>query len=193
VRGARTITINDAEQAAFLMLRFISLLPGLDSFSILLGPVHKPKNWAQAGIGGFDPFFDRSWYGFRADLDRREPVEMPQGDTMFDSTYSLVFDRKSAARAFKQVGAREIMLAVLAGIPPEAAWDGCLVYVGEPTVEQAGQACIGIRGPAADTVQQRLVEGLEKIGIKIIELYEGGPEPSEPIATASGGKWSAPA
>lgn len=112
---------------------------------------------------------------------------------MSGPTYSFVFDRKSAGEVFKQVSERQIVLAVLAGIAPDPGWEGCLVYVGQPPNDRAGQVCIGIQGPAADTVQQRLVEGLERIGIAVLEIYEGGPEPSQAVATASGGKWVTPA
>jgi hypothetical protein len=109
---------------------------------------------------------------------------------MSGATYSFVFDRKSALEIFKDVGDREIVLAVLAGLAPEAGWEGCRVYAGAPPDEHAGQYCIGISGPGADTVQLRLVEGLEKVGIVILAVYEGGPEPLRTIGTASGGKWT---
>ena len=108
---------------------------------------------------------------------------------MSGQTYSFVFDRKGALEIFKQVGDREIVLAVLAGLTPEPGWDGCLVYGGNPPDEHAGQYCIGTRGPGADTVQERLVEGLEKLGIGVLAVYEGGPEPLRTIGTASGSKW----
>lgn len=59
-----------------------------------------------------------------------------------------------------------------------------------PPDEHAGQYCIGIRGPGADTVQERLVEGLEKLGIVVLAIYEGGPEPLRTIGSAAGGKWT---
>ena len=111
---------------------------------------------------------------------------------MSGSVFSLVFDRKLAGEVFKQVGEREIVLAALAGMAPEPGWEGCLVYAGDPPGDRAAQACIGISGPVAETVQQRLVEALERIGITVLELYEGGPEPSQNIAMASGGKWTTP-
>ena len=108
---------------------------------------------------------------------------------MSEPTYSLVFDRERASELFKEVGAREI---VLAGMAPELDWEGCLVYWGDPPEDHEGQFCVGITGPAADTVQQRLVEGLEKQGIDVLQIYEGAPEPRETIATASGGRWTSP-
>jgi hypothetical protein len=109
---------------------------------------------------------------------------------MSEPTYSLVYDRGSAAEVFKQVGEREIILAVLAGLAPEPDWDGCLVYSGDPPEEHAAQVCIGITGAAADRVQQWIVEGLERQGIVVLQVYEGGPEPLQKLTVASGGKWT---
>jgi hypothetical protein len=108
---------------------------------------------------------------------------------MSDAIYSFVFDLDSVEQVFRQVGVRNLVLAVLAGIVPEEAWEGCLVYEGESPIEEGRTACLGQRGAAADTVQQRLVEAFERLGIKVLQVYEGGPEVREPIAKASGGAW----
>jgi hypothetical protein len=44
------------------------------------------------------------------------------------------------------------------------------------------------RSPGADEVQLRLLEGLEKNGIRILEVYEGGPEAGQAIAAARDGR-----
>jgi hypothetical protein len=90
---------------------------------------------------------------------------------------------------FRKVGKREIVLAILATLPPEPHWDGCLVYEGETPLEDVRTVCVGTRGPAADEVQERLVEGFEKLGVRVLQVYEGGPEVRESIAKASEGKW----
>ena len=108
---------------------------------------------------------------------------------MSDKIVSLVYDRKSAAEAYQQVDERQIVLAILAGIVPEPSWNGSVVFVGDPPAEQGGNVCIAVRGPEAETIQERLVEGLEKAGIVVLQIYEGGPEPTVTIATASEGKW----
>ena len=108
---------------------------------------------------------------------------------MSDSTYSFVFHRQMAGEVFKKVGKRDLALALLASIPPESEWEGCLVYEGESPLGDVKTVCIGTRGPSADVVQERLVEEFEKFGVPVIQVYEGGPEIREPIARAENGKW----
>ncbi len=108
---------------------------------------------------------------------------------MSDKIYSLVYDRKRASEAYQQVDERQIVLAILAGVAPEPSWNESLVYVGDPPDEQRQNVCVAVRGPEAEIIQQRLVEGFEKAGIEVLQIYEGGPEPTTPIAKASEGKW----
>jgi hypothetical protein len=108
---------------------------------------------------------------------------------MSEGTYSFVYDRPSANDAFKQVGKREVTLAILATIVPEAEWEGCLVYEGTTPLEEVATVCIGTRGPGADRIQEKLIEGLEKAGVKVLQVYEGGPEVRETIARVQGQKW----
>jgi hypothetical protein len=109
---------------------------------------------------------------------------------MSEETYSFVFDRQAANEVFKQVGKRELILAILATVTPEAQWEGCLVYEGETPLEAVRTVCIGIRGPVADKVQERLVEAFEKQRVPVLQVYEGGPDVRERMAVVSGGKWS---
>jgi hypothetical protein len=106
-------------------------------------------------------------------------------------TYSFVLDRQVAGDVFPKVGKREIVLAILASITPLPHWNGCLVYEGPTPLEQMKTLCLGTRGPGADEVQERLIEGFEKVGVPVIQVYEGGPEVRESIARASGEKWVA--
>jgi hypothetical protein len=107
---------------------------------------------------------------------------------MSDQIYSFVCDRKSADTAFPGIAVRDLVLSLLAGIPPEAGWEGCLVYEGDSPLEK-DTVCIGTSGPGADDLQLRLLDGLERQGVVIVEVFEGGPEPKWPIARAGGGRW----
>ncbi|MBN1656696.1 MAG: hypothetical protein JXA30_23185 [Deltaproteobacteria bacterium] len=109
---------------------------------------------------------------------------------MVETNLSIVIDRKSVRQAFKKVSEAEIVLASLAGIRPDPRWEGCLVYAGDAPEEQAGNGCIGIQGERAEEVMQRLVESLERLGLTILSIYDGGPEPTRLIARVSGGKWT---
>jgi hypothetical protein len=108
---------------------------------------------------------------------------------MSEVTYSFVFDRQAANNVFRQVGKRELMLAILATVTPETQWEGCLVYEGETPLEEVRTVCIGIQGPSAEKVQERLVEAFEKQGVQVLQIYEGGPDVRERIAVVSGQKW----
>jgi len=108
---------------------------------------------------------------------------------MSENTYSFVMDRRSASEVFSQVGKRELLLAVLATLAPEAHWDGCLVYEGESPQGEVNTVCVGTCGPGADEVQERLVEAFEKQGVRILQIYEGGPEVRESFARVESGKW----
>ena len=68
---------------------------------------------------------------------------------MSNDTYSFVYDRAEAARVFQEIGTQGLLLAILARIQPEPAWNGCLVYKGEAPEGSARQVCIGMRGLGA--------------------------------------------
>jgi len=108
---------------------------------------------------------------------------------MSDKTFSFIYDRKQADEVYHRIHPRQIGLAILAGITPEPIWNGSLVYIGEPPDEQKQNVCIAVRGPEAETIQERLIEGFEKAGITVLQIYEGGPEPTESVAKVSDGKW----
>lgn len=110
---------------------------------------------------------------------------------MTDPTFSFVYDRRTADAAFHGIATRELLLSVLAGLPPDPAWDGCLVYQG-PSPLAGSTVCIGTRGHGADGLQLRLVEALERQGIPVLEVYEGGPEATAEIAAARDGRWATP-
>ena len=108
-----------------------------------------------------------------------------------EAHFSFVFDRQSADTAFHGIGAQQLTLSILAGIPPEAAWEECLVYLGPSPIDGA-TVCVATRGPGADALQLRLVEAYERQAVRILEVYEGGPEIATPVAIARGGRWSLP-
>lgn len=110
---------------------------------------------------------------------------------MSSQVYSFVYDRRSADAAFHGIGTTELVLSLLAGISPSDTWEGVEVFEGESPLE-AGTICIGTSGPGADDVQVALLEAMERLGVQVLEVYEGGPEPRNRIAAARGGTWSTP-
>lgn len=110
---------------------------------------------------------------------------------MTDPTYSFVFDRALTDTAFPGIEVRNLVLSLLAAFTPELEWDGCLVYEGESPLG-AGSACIGTTGPGADLLQLRLLAAFENQGVGALEVFEGGPEVTSPIASAKSGQWVSP-
>jgi len=111
---------------------------------------------------------------------------------MNDTTYSFVYDRAEAAKVFQEIGTQGLLLAILAGIPVEEGWEACLVYQGLAPENADRMNCIGMTGPGAMQVQEKIVEAFEKSGIPVPAIYEGGPEPQLELARASGGMWASP-
>lgn len=109
-----------------------------------------------------------------------------------DPTYSFTFDRAVAFRVFQEIGIRDLVLAVLAGIVPGPEWEGCCVFEGPTPDDPSTTCCVGIRGGAADQVQQALVEAFEGFDIPVPAIYEGGPEERQSIARVSDGTWEGP-
>lgn len=105
--------------------------------------------------------------------------------------FSFVYDRTTADAAFHGIGIRELVLSLIAGITPDPGCEGCTIYEGESPLE-AGTVCIGTSGPGADAIQLRLLEAFEKQGVRIVSVYEGGPEPRTKIAQAQGEVWITP-
>jgi len=103
-----------------------------------------------------------------------------------------VFDRGAAWRQFLQVAPRDVVLAVLARLPPATAWEGCLVYEGPSPADQAANVCVGIVGSAAANLQESLVAAFEELGIPVPQIWEGGPEVRDRIATVRNGVWTSP-
>lgn len=106
-----------------------------------------------------------------------------------DGVYSFTFRRAAALAAFPQVGARELVLALLAGVPAEAGDEGAVVGLGEAPAEPETTICVVTAGPGAETLQERLVASFERVGIAVDAVYEGGPAVVDPVARASGGRW----
>ena len=109
-----------------------------------------------------------------------------------ETTYSFVYDRADAAQVFQEIGTQGLVLAILARLPPEPDWEGCLVFKGAAPDNSARMVCIGMRGPSAVNVQERIVETFEAIGIPVPTIYEGGPEPQLELAKVTNGKWATP-
>ncbi len=81
---------------------------------------------------------------------------------MTETTYSFVYDRRTADEAFHGIATRELALSVLAGAPPRADWDGCLVHQGTSPID-GPNVCLAARGPGADEVQLHLLEAFEAL------------------------------
>jgi len=109
-----------------------------------------------------------------------------------DTTYSFVYDRAAAAGVFQEIGTQGLVMAMLARIQPEPDWEGCLVYKGAAPDDSARMVCIGMTGPSAMAVQEKVVEVFEKTGIPVPAIYEGGPEPQIELARVVDCKWSSP-
>ncbi len=109
-----------------------------------------------------------------------------------ESTYSFVYDRAEAAKVFQEIGTQGLVLAMLARLVPEPDWEGCLVYKGAAPDDSARMVCIGMSGPAAVRVQEKLVETFETTGIPVPTIYEGGPEPQLELARVTNGRWATP-
>ncbi len=110
---------------------------------------------------------------------------------MTETTYSFVYDQKAADSALPAIATNQLVLSLLAGLVPDAEWEGCLVYEGESPLDP-GTVCIGTRGPGADLLQLRLLRNFERQGIGAIEVFEGGPEVRTPIAEVAAGQWVTP-
>ena len=110
---------------------------------------------------------------------------------MSKPVYSFVFDRGEALKAFPQTGKYDLILGVLASMPPEEEWEGCVVYEGASPMQELQTVCIGIEGGRADEVQEKLVEGFEQRGVPVLQVYEGGPEVQEIFAKVENKSWVA--
>lgn len=111
---------------------------------------------------------------------------------MSDETYSFVYDRAEAAKVFQEIGTQGLVLAIIARIQPEPQWEGCEVYKGAAPDDSARMVCIGMRGPSAMQVQEKIVETFEATGIPVPSIFEGGPEPQQKFAMVRNGVWSTP-
>lgn len=109
-----------------------------------------------------------------------------------ESTYSFVYDRAEAAQVFQEIGTQGLVLAILARIQPEPEWEGCVVYKGAAPEDSARMVCIGMSGPSAIRVQEKIVETFEATGIPVPTIYEGGPEPQIELAKVMNGVWATP-
>ena len=108
---------------------------------------------------------------------------------MSEDTFSFTFDLQSAQEAFLQIDTRRMILAVLATLAPEPGWEGCRICTGPTPEDPDRTGCVAASGPGAEELQRRLVESLERLGVAVLKLYEGGPERTDAIAGVSEGKW----
>jgi hypothetical protein len=104
--------------------------------------------------------------------------------------FSIVFDKRQADKELTPLSVDRMLMALLVRRPPEPTWEGCLVFEGETPDDPATTKCIGTTGPGSDQVQERLVEALEGFNIRVLGVYEGGPEVRLKIATVKDGSWN---
>lgn len=76
---------------------------------------------------------------------------------MSDATYNFVYDRASADTALHGIAARELVLSILATMPPESSRGGCIIYRGSNPIDETN-ICLATQCPAAHMVQLRLIE-----------------------------------
>jgi len=106
-----------------------------------------------------------------------------------DEIYSFAYDRQAVARVFQQVDTAQVLLGLLAGIPPEPAWTGLAVWEGPSPLDPDTTVCVGLGGPGAAAVQERLVTAFERLGVPVLGLWEGGPGVTRPLARAEDARW----
>jgi hypothetical protein len=110
---------------------------------------------------------------------------------MSESTYSLVYDQLSADAVFHGIAPRELTLSILATLVPEEGWEGCLVYRG-PSPLGDGSTCLATSGPGAGDVQLRLTEAFERLSVRVLQVFEGGPDVDSAVAIVRNGTWTQP-
>ncbi len=110
---------------------------------------------------------------------------------MTETTYSFVYDQKTADSALPGIATNQLVLSLLATLVPDAEWEGCLVYEGESPLDP-GTVCIGTTGPGSDLLQLRILSAFERQGIGAVEVFEGGPEVRLLIARIADGQWVNP-
>ncbi len=109
--------------------------------------------------------------------------------TSAESLFSFVFDRRAAGRVLTPLPVRDLVMALLVRRAPEASWEGTEVYTGDSPLDPQTTCCLATRGQAAEAVQLRLLETMEELGIPVLEVYEGGPAPTELLAVVRDGRW----
>jgi hypothetical protein len=110
---------------------------------------------------------------------------------MREPTYSFVYDQRSADAAFHGIAPRELTLSILARLVPEQGWEGCRVCQG-PSPLSDESTCLATIGPGAEQVQLRMIEAFESLAVRVLQVFEGGPEELSSIAIVRNGAWMQP-
>jgi hypothetical protein len=74
-------------------------------------------------------------------------------------------------------------------VPVEAAFEGAEIGLGEAPGDPEQTICVVISGPGAELLQERLVMAVERVGIPVDAVYEGGPATCDPVARAHKARW----
>ena len=109
---------------------------------------------------------------------------------MNEPLYSFVFDLIEARKSFL-VSTDHMVLALLASVEPAAEWDGCEVFIGDSPGDPLRTACVAVRGASADRVQVAIIEAFERVGIPVLDVYDGAPDAKKVLAKAKDGRWEA--
>ena len=100
---------------------------------------------------------------------------------------TLSFSTTQANKVFPGSGVDSLVLAFLAGIPPQPDWEGCLVFVAGSRPDQVR---LGLRGPAALAVRDHLVDSFARVGLDVLPGEEDDELVVEaPIARVEDGAW----
>jgi hypothetical protein len=100
---------------------------------------------------------------------------------------SFSFSTAQANKVFPNSHVDSLVLALLAGIPPQPGWEGCLVF---QAGSQPSDVRVGLRGPAALAIRDCLVDSITRIGIDLLPQEDDDELAMEaPIARIEGGAW----
>ena len=107
-----------------------------------------------------------------------------------EQTLATMTLRLSAARrVFKKITPEGLLLSLLAGLPPAAAWTGCQVSVSSGDGEEQGAVTMAATGPGAPEVMDGLAARLEQLGVQVEGRSGGEGSAGEPLCRAEDGRW----
>lgn len=107
---------------------------------------------------------------------------------MSPATRCLTLDPRQVRRVFPGSAPERVLVAALAGLPPDPAWEGA-----EVSLAHAEQTLhLALSGPGAGELSPRLQQRLEQLGLEATPCAEPGARDATPLVRVLGGRWSAP-